>query len=94
MSHYIYEPVAPTRSDKNQTRLNVDTLKGKTVGFIDNSKNNFDHLADHMGRLLLERYGVKSIVRHRKHMASIPASGEIIDDIVARCDVVVTGAGD
>ena len=94
MSHFIFEPVAPTQGDKNQNRLHVDTLKGKTVGFIDNSKNNFDHLADHMSRLLLERYGVKSIVRHRKHMASIPASGEIIDDIVARCDVVVTGAGD
>ena len=72
----------------------LDTLKGKVVGFIDNSKPNFHHLADDLAEILVERYGAASVVRHRKRSASMPAPESVYADIAEKCDLVVTGSGD
>lgn len=90
----VFDPTAPFRSDSLQQRRLPKTLKGKTVGFIDNTKPNFDLLADDMAAILTERYGVGGIVRHRKRMASVPAPEEAMKDIIDRCELVITGSGD
>ena len=72
----------------------LDTLAGKVVGFIDNSKPNFNHLADDLAQLLCEHHGVARVVRHRKLSASRPAAAEAIADLEAQCDLVITGSGD
>jgi hypothetical protein len=69
-------------------------LEGKVVGFIDNSKPNFHHLADDLAEILVARYGVASVVRHRKLSASMPAPEAVIADVARRCDLVITGSGD
>lgn len=90
----VYDPTAPFRSEGLQERILPKTLVGKTVGFIDNTKPNFDNIADDMAMLLKERYGVKDIVRHRKLLASVPAPEAAIADVVDKCDLVITGSGD
>lgn len=72
----------------------LDTLQGKVVGFIDNSKPNFHHLADDLAELLVARYGVASVIRHRKRSASIPAPESVYADVAEKCDLVITGSGD
>jgi hypothetical protein len=72
----------------------LDSLEGKVVGFIDNSKPNFHLLADDLAELLIKRHGVASIVRHRKLSASIPAPEAAVADVGERCDLVITGSGD
>ena len=67
---------------------------GRTVGFLDNTKSNFDRLAAGMGELLRERYGVKAIVHRRKANASTPASDELIAELAKECDVVFAGSAD
>ena len=37
-------------------------LRGLTVGFLDNTKHNFDLLVQEMGALLKERFGAKRMV--------------------------------
>jgi hypothetical protein len=69
-------------------------LRGLTVGFVDNTKHNFDLLAREMGEILKERFGVKAIVHRRKANASTPASDEIIEGIAKDCDLVFAGSGD
>ena len=69
-------------------------LRGLTVGFVDNTKHNFDLLVQEMGALLKERFGVKAIVHRRKANASTPASDEIIEGIAKDCDLVFAGSGD
>ncbi len=64
------------------------------VGFIDNSKPNFQLLADDLSELLMTRYGAASVVRHRKRSASIPAPDTVLADIAEKCDLVITGSGD
>ena len=69
-------------------------LRGLTVGFVDNTKHNFDLLVQEMGALLKERFGVKAIVHRKKANASTPASDELIEGLAKDCDLVFAGSGD
>ncbi len=42
----VYDPVAPCYNKPQLSRGALDTLAGKTIGFIDNSKPNFQYLVD------------------------------------------------
>jgi hypothetical protein len=66
----------------------------QTVGFIDNSKPNFNFLADELEILLLNRLGVKKIIRERKNAASLPAPAEMLKRMIEECDLVIAGSGD
>ena len=90
----VYEPVAPCLTEQRSLRRSLDSLSGKTVGFIDNSKPNFQHLVDDLADLLIEHYGVATVVKRRKHSASIPAPDALMSELVADCDAVITGSGD
>ena len=95
MNHnVILDPTAPSGAGAQRPWQAIDTLKGKTVAFIDNSKPNFNHLTDDLAQLLTARYGVARVIRHRKRAASVPALNEVYADIEANCDLVITGSGD
>ena len=67
---------------------------GRTVGFLDNTKSNFDRLTAGVGELLRERYGVKAVVHRRKANAATPAAPEVIAELSKQCDVVFAGSAD
>ena len=67
---------------------------GRTVGFLDNTKSNFDRLSAGVGELLRERYGVKAIVHRRKANAATAAAPEVIAELSKTCDVVFAGSAD
>jgi len=66
---------------------------GRTVGFLDNTKSNFDRLAAGIGELLRERYGV-AVMHRRKANASTAAAPEVIAELSKTCDVVFAGSAD
>ena len=70
------------------------SLTGRTVGFLDNSKANFDRLVTGMGALLPERFGVAGVVHRKKASASSPAPREILEELAKQCDVVFAGSAD
>ncbi len=90
----ILEPAARSGIAAGAAWRPLDSLEGKIVGFIDNSKPNFNHLADDLAELLVLRHGVASVVRHRKRGASMPAPEQVMADIAEKCDLVITGSGD
>ena len=45
-SMLVYEPVAPCLTEARDSRKSLDSLAGKVVGFIDNSKPNFSLLIE------------------------------------------------
>jgi hypothetical protein len=69
-------------------------LAGRTVGFLDNTKPNFDRLVAELGRLLTERHGVSAIVHRRKANASTPAPAGLVTELAKSCDVVFAGSAD
>ena len=90
----LYDPTAPLPDATAGSTRGLGTLTGKVVGFIDNAKPNFNHLVDDLGELLTSRYGVAGIVKRRKSSASVPAPADMVAELAARCDIVITGSGD
>ena len=69
-------------------------LAGRTVGFLDNTKTNFDRLATEVGTLLREQFGVAKVVIRKKANASTPAAPEILAELAKECDLVFAGSAD
>ncbi|HUF92346.1 MAG TPA: hypothetical protein VMR23_08220 [Candidatus Limnocylindria bacterium] len=68
------------------------SLRGLRIGVLDNSKPNAGVLLGRVAELIAERQGAAAIVRWQKPGASHPAA--MMDDIVARADVLLTGSAD
>ncbi len=90
----VLSPVGEVRRQALAVPPLPPDLAGLTVGFIDNTKHNFDRLADEIGTLLRERYGVRAVVRRRKANASVAAPPETLAELAKECDVVFAGSGD
>ena len=90
----IFDPTAPAGDLPQLARRTLDGLIGKTIGFIDNAKPNFNFLVEDLAAEFVKNHGVKAIVTRRKRGASIPADDALIREIAARCDIVITGSGD
>ena len=90
----LVEPTAPSRAQGDAAPSRLDGLQGKVVGFVDNAKPNFDHLAAAIGALLTREHGVARVLTHRKRSASLPAAVEALESLVAECDLVIAGSGD
>ena len=90
----VLNPAVARGDDALLSIATIDTLRGKVVGFLDNSKSNFRPLADDMADILQREFGVASIVRHAKSNPCEPAPDAFIAELAARCDLVITGTGD
>jgi hypothetical protein len=90
----ILEPTGRAGAITRTAWRPLPTLRGKVIGFIDNSKPNFHLLADDLAELLVSRYGAAGVVRHRKLSASIPAPESVMEEVTTQCDLVITGSGD
>jgi hypothetical protein len=69
------------------------SLAGKRVGLLINTKQNARPFLEEVGRLLTERYGV-TITQRTKTNFAVPEPEDIIKELAAENDVVVTGVGD
>jgi len=93
----LFDPTAPAREAQPASAASACTLEnlaGKVVGFIDNSKPNFNELADDLAQLLVARHGVARVLRHQKRAASVPAAPDVVDEFARQCDLVIAGSGD
>ncbi|MEE9548788.1 MAG: hypothetical protein V3W37_05540 [Candidatus Binatia bacterium] len=68
-------------------------LNGKTVGFLDNGKRNFDAYLDRTEELLHEGFSFDAI-RRRKPTPFRGIPTELLEELAMRCDVIITGSGD
>ena len=59
----ILDPIAVPSNAPREVRT-LDGLAGKTIGFIDNAKPNFNYLVDDLGELLKSRYKVAEVIKH------------------------------
>ena len=90
----VYEPIAPCLTQPQKPRQSLDNLVGKTIGFIDNSKPNFNLLVEDLSQLLIEKHGVKAVIKQRKRSASQGLSEALMNELVAQTDAIITGSGD
>ena len=90
----VLSPVGVVTSDTVTVPALPSEWAGRSVGFLDNTKANFDLLVRNLGTLLQERYGVREIVHLRKANAATPAAPDIVAELAKRCDIVFAGSGD
>jgi hypothetical protein len=69
-------------------------LHGATVGLLLNTKQNAAPFLDEVGRLLVDRHGAKGTIARTKVNFAAPAPEELVKEMAASCDVIVTGIGD
>lgn len=90
----VLDPSAKAQRDEMPIAQRVNSLDGKTVGFLDNIKPNFSVFLDKIEELLKANYNIKGVVRRRKINATTPATEQTIKELASQCQVVITGSGD
>ncbi|WP_417561602.1 UGSC family (seleno)protein [Microbacterium sp.] len=70
------------------------SLRGLTVGLLDNTKPNTTDLLHALGDELQRTYGAAGARLYTKDYFGTPAAAELRDQIVAEVDVLITGVGD
>ena len=71
----------------------LDSLEGKTIGIIDNGQSNSTNMFQELAKLVQQRLDVKQVIFKTKptHMQGAPRV--IMEEILNRCDAVITGLG-
>ena len=90
----IFDPSAKREEESRHFHRALPGLAGRTIGFIDNAKPNFEFLVDDLAELLMDRYGAASVIKRAKRGAAMPAPEGIIDELSKQCELVITGSGD
>jgi hypothetical protein len=66
----------------------------KTIGLVDNGKNNSAQLLKKVGDLIARQIPGAEVKFYRKPALSRPAPVELLDQVREECDVAVVGIGD
>lgn len=90
----VFDPTEEPISVEAHLAPRIDSLDGKVLGLLDNSKLNADRFLDLLEQELREKYRLAGVVRARKPTASRVCPDETLADMAARCDAVVTAVGD
>jgi hypothetical protein len=90
----ILDPTVEPRKQPLTYVPRPDSLKGKRIGLVENTKFNSDRLLLKIGEILKQEYGAAETRLWRKHNASVPAHDAIIDEAKRGVDAVVAGVGD
>jgi len=93
MTFRVLDPTAEKTAPLGQAAPRLDTLKGKTVGFISNGKEGTKGFFRHLERILCEEYAVAKVVSRTKSNYSAPADAPIAAEI-KQWDAVISGIGD
>jgi hypothetical protein len=72
----------------------VDRLAGKRVGLLNNGKRNGDRILDEVLKILSAEGQPAEVIRRMKDNVSKPAAPDIIEELAASCDYVITAIGD
>ena len=87
------DPRAPVKSETRPLVPGLDTLEGKVVGIIDNGQANSTAMFHELAKLIQTNYGTKEVIFKTKptHMQGAPKP--IMEELLSRCDAVITGLG-
>ena len=90
----VLSPVGEVTAETMAVPSLPRTWQGRTVGFLDNTKSNFDRLVSDIGALLRDEHGVARVIHRKKANASTPAPPELLAEMAKECDVVFAGSAD
>ena len=92
--YVLLDPTVEALPDNTNMAPRPADLNGKVIGLLANGKRNSDRLLDAVYGLLQDTYEFRDVVRINKRDSSRPAAQKIVDELVEKCDVVITATGD
>jgi hypothetical protein len=90
----IYDPRGVVETQPLATAPRVTKLDGLRLGLLDNTKWNANKLLRGVRDQLAEKHAFGAVNYYRKESFSLGAAPELIAEIVASNDIVVTAIGD
>lgn len=90
----VLNPAAEGKIVSQKLAPRLSGLKGATVGLIDNHKRNADVYLEELAGLLKEKFGVARVINYKKDSQSIPAPGEVLDDLASQCQAIIHAVAD
>jgi hypothetical protein len=90
----ILDPVGSTTVTSRALAPRPDSLQGKVIGVLDNSKPNARVLLEGVARALAEKLGARDVRVWRKPGASIGATAGVLDEMAAQCGAALTASAD
>ena len=95
MREPLLDPTGDSERDTNTTLApRPQSLKGLTVGLLDNAKPNGAVILRAVGRELQERYGVREIRIFQKGYFGTPVEESVVQQMLHNCDFAVAAIGD
>jgi hypothetical protein len=90
----ILDPRGQRRTEPGVLAPRKGSLQGATVGLLNSTKRNSDILLAAIGEELVKHYGAREVIERSKPTFSLPVPAALADELVDRCDVIITGVGD
>ena len=94
MTQFYYDPRGIVEADALSAAARVQSLIGLRLAILDNTKWNAGKLLRGLQERLSDDAGFSSITYYRKHSFSMNAAPELLDEIAANNDIVITAIGD
>ncbi len=94
MTITVLDPTNEPVKTSFQMARRPDSLKGLTLGLIDNSKKNSDYLVKKIGDRLRDLHQLGKDIMVRKPSPSHAIPEDAARDLAERVDLVVAGIGD
>ena len=93
MSLQVLDPTAEDFAAGVAGSIGLASLRGRTVGLLDNGKIRCRELLDNMEAILRAEHGVARVIRLKKPDASRPAPADVVAEMQA-ADAVIAAVGD
>jgi hypothetical protein len=98
MTNYIevLDPTGVTEQQNIKVSSGVGDLNGKTIGFIDNGKPNYDIFLARLMELLNRRFKFAGTIQVKKTEkdTGIALNGSSMQKLVQNCDIILNGICD
>jgi hypothetical protein len=92
MAQFLVNPRGAFRREINPIAPRPESLDGKVLGLVENSKDNADIFLDAVARRIRKSWNIKNVVQIRKSVAGTPAP--FTDTFFDECDIVINAFGD
>ncbi len=94
MTIQFLDPEQPADVESITVSPRLETLAGKTIALMGNNKTNAAKLLKFIAEELDQEFGLKAAVVASKAFAGSNSPPELLQDLAAKSDALITGLGD
>lgn len=90
----VLNPVSGSTGGEAKRAPRLETLDGKVLGLVNNSKRNSDVFLHLISKRIESIYSLKDVIWIDKLNGSLPMPDELLKRLKMSCHAVITGVGD